>query len=83
MSDAKTVRLVALLIGLVALAAVGGGILLLTQGKAADAALFGLGGTALGYLAGLTSGGASSQPQPVTVHQPPGQPVPVEDVEPG
>lgn len=78
MSDARTVRVVAVLIGLVALAAVVGGITLLAQGQPADAALFSLAGTALGYLAGLTSG--ASGPVPV-VGAAGGPPVVTRDVE--
>lgn len=70
MSDPRTVRLVALLIGCTALAAVVGTIVLLTQGKEADAALAGLAGTALGYLAGVLT------PASGGVQQPPGRPVP-------
>lgn len=77
-SDSRTTLLVALLIGLVALTAIGGTVLLLAQGNGADAALVGLAGTALGYLAGLTSNGGSTSPQPVVVHQPAGEPVPVD-----
>ncbi len=80
MTDPRTTLLVALLIGLVALTAIGGTVLLLAQGKGADAALVGLAGTALGYLAGLTSNGASREPQAVTVQQPAGQPVPTVEV---
>lgn len=79
MSDPKTVRLVALFIGLVALAAVIGTILLLATGRAADAALSGLAGTALGYLAGVMTPSTGSTPQAVTVVNRPGEPVPVED----
>lgn len=77
MSDPRTVRLVALLIGLTALAAVVGTIVLLTQGKSADAALAGLAGTALGYLAGVLT--PSSGATPVTIRQPADNPVPVEE----
>lgn len=78
--DSRTTLLVALLIGLVALTAIAGTVLLLAQGRGADAALVGLAGTALGYLAGLTSNGSSSTPQPVTVRQPAGEPVPTVEV---
>jgi hypothetical protein len=79
-SDPRTVRLVALLIGLTALASVLGTIVLLTQGKEADAALAGLAGTALGYLAGVLTPASGSTPQAVTVQQDPADPIPTTDV---
>lgn len=66
MTDPRTLRLVALLIGLVAFTCVSGGILLLAQGKPADAALFGLAGTSLGYLVGLFTPSPTTAPMPVT-----------------
>lgn len=62
MTDRNTQLLVALLIGLVALAAVVGTIVLLAQGHAESAALVGLGGTALGYLAGLVTPAPGADP---------------------
>jgi hypothetical protein len=81
MTDHTTQRLVALLIGLVALAAVIGTIVLLAQGQAESAALVGLGGTALGYLAGLVTP-SPGQHQPTRVVGPDGGAVPTVEVDP-
>lgn len=79
MSDPRTVRMVALLIGLTALASVIGTIILLVQDKPADAALAGLAGTALGYLAGVLTPATGSTPQAVTVVNRTDEAIPVED----
>lgn len=82
MTDPRTARLVALLIGLVALVSATGTVaLLLLTDREADAAVVGLAATGLGYLAGLLTQAPGGDPQRVVVEQPPGDPVPVEPID--
>jgi hypothetical protein len=69
----------AVTIGLVALTCAVGSIVLLIVGKPVDAAVTGLGGTALGYLAGLVS---PNPLQRVQIDQPASKPVPTTDAAP-
>lgn len=79
MSDPGTLRLVALFIGALALLSVAGTIALLVTDRQADAALVGLAGTALGYLAGMLTPSSSGVAQPVNVVNRADSPVPVVD----
>jgi hypothetical protein len=73
--DTATTRLVALIVGAVVLITIIGAFALLLTDRPVDATVIGLGGTALGYLAGLLTPNGS---QEVRVVNAPSEPVPVD-----
>lgn len=79
MSDQKTVRLVILTLGVVALAAMVGGIVLAMDNKSLPGELIALGSVAVGGIASiLAKTGSPQEVQQVSVVNSPVDPVPVE-----
>lgn len=76
MNSPSTVRMVIVALGLLALAVVVGGIALAWVDKGLPGELIAIGSAAAGAIAGILSK-TGTDPQPVVVHQPPNDPVPV------
>ena len=76
MNSPKTIYMVITVLGLLALAVVIGGIVLTLNDKDLSGELIAIGSAAAGAIAGILSK-TGTDPQPVVVHQPANDPVPV------
>ena len=76
MNSPKTIYMVISVLGLLALSVVIGGIVLTLNDKDLSGELIAIGSAAAGAIAGILSK-TGTDPQPVVVHQPANDPVPV------
>lgn len=82
MNDQKTVRLVIIMLGLVGLSVVIGGIVLAIDAKTIPDALIALGAGAVASIGSILAHTSTNEPQPVSVVNPPAEPVPVAEAKP-